>query len=146
LDLNHNVSSELKPGGEAAGKGAGKDEESAVKILHCLEKLRLGDINAEANPMHQSQRGPSPTDPKSAIDYSSGDVQQDFALDLNLSLPDENFSGMACARIFDSKRRSVQWKREVDVIYYAGDSNGGDYSLYRPIDRKRISSFTYIYK
>lgn len=73
------------------------------EILHSLEKLKLesdGEI-------------------KSPMDCGSGDARPND-LSLELDLGDESLTDLACAQ-----RRSVQWKREVDVIYYTGNSSAG---------------------
>ncbi|XP_051168919.1 uncharacterized protein LOC127286515 [Leptopilina boulardi] len=54
------------------------------------------------------------------LDFSSGDVKHlnDVACSSNNCIENQS-------EILSSKRKSVQWNREVDVVYYAGDLNGG---------------------
>lgn len=61
------------------------------------------------------------------LDFSSGDVKN-----LNSQSDDacssKNYTENQSHIL--SKRKSVQWNREVDVVYYAGDINGGEFNLY----------------
>ncbi|XP_058792632.1 uncharacterized protein LOC131665050 [Phymastichus coffea] len=73
-------------------------------ILHSLENLKL--------------QGEDETN-KNSMDCDSGDARPDN-LSLELDLTGESLTDLACAQ-----KRSVQWKREVDVIYYTGNSSAG---------------------
>lgn len=128
LDISHSgeekkdIPSVTKEGPSKNGK---EEPHPSVNILQSLEKLNLESLRSEESEQKIPSGGETASESdlllgkaKEAVDFSSGDVGEDFCFNLSYGAEEHK-------RIMESRRRSVQWKSEVDVIYYAGDSNGG---------------------
>ncbi|XP_015587494.1 uncharacterized protein LOC107264105 [Cephus cinctus] len=118
-----------------------KIESVKLNILHPVEKGNIESLENQQEILEQpseSEKEKSKDEvqinlmnlekakePKK-IDFSRGD---DSCLNEEL-LPDENPCRSDAAQYkytveLEAAKRSVQWSNEVDVIYYAGDANGG---------------------
>lgn len=127
------------------------NQETETNIIHSFKKLNINDIkkstsqyqlnihkkseillksdnslshanNEYTNNINQSKfMDNSNLFTQKQLDFSSGDVKHlnDVACSSNNCIENQS-------EILSSKRKSVQWNREVDVVYYAGDLNGGE--------------------
>ncbi|XP_043465599.1 uncharacterized protein LOC122500642 [Leptopilina heterotoma] len=124
------------------------NKETEKNIIHSLKKLNLNEIKSTSQyefPIPKKSEILSKSDnslshyanssvdtelmenlneiqnlfTQKQLDFSSGDVK-------HLNLQSENAcSSKNCTEILSSKKKAVQWNREVDVVYFAGDTYGG---------------------
>ena len=63
------------------------------------------------------------------LDFSSGDDAKNCVIfELDENCESDNLLAEESENL-GPRRRSVQWNGEVDVVYYAGDSDGGEFNL-----------------
>lgn len=131
-------------------------KETEKNILHSFKKLNLNEIKSTSQyefPLSKkseilsksdnslSHYANSSVDPElmenlndmqnlfnqKQLDFSSGDVKH-----LNVQ-SDNACSSKNCindqSEILSSKKKAVQWNREVDVVYFAGDAYGGQFII-----------------